>query len=500
MNDIQKLVLNRRSPALAAREDIHQLIYDSYHAGVEYTRNGHLHQHYLECDYDYKKRLERSVYISHVKTLIDIIIGFIYQGDPQRTVAAELRYAVDRINPTTSLDVFMQKTAALSACFTVAILIDAPAFDPEIVKSLADREAAGLNPYAKRYLPFQIRDYSLDEKNKLNWIIFQDDYEIADDPFAKNVPVIVRSVWTKTDCTRYYYRKEERQGRGGEPEIVFDHEEKTVHALGEVPVILTSFRDIDSSTFVESFAENLALLDKCIYNYLSLLDVLLSKNAIKPLMYPSRDGNVPEGLNDAAALSKLTVIPYPLEVTNKPFYLETTNTEIESYITSINLLLQEIRNLVGLSAEQSFSGISGTAKSIELQKLTSLLKQGSKNLERVENEIMRLVCLWEKKTYNYSIEYQHEFNNEDIDILINQLNQLLTIDSKTLRALSVREMVKKILPSTDEKTMQIILDEVNEQATPAGPNEYPPVEAIVAETGRVKNSENSQDDLKDQGA
>jgi hypothetical protein len=234
---------------------------------------------------------------------------------------------------------------------------------------------------------------------------------------------------------------------------------------------------------------------------LSLLDVLLSKNAIKPLMYPSRDGNVPEGLSDAANLSKLTVIPYPLEVGNKPYYLETTNTEIQSYITCINLLLEEIRNLVGLSAQQSFSGISGTAKNIELQKLTSLLKQGSKNLERVENEILRIVCLWEKKDYNYTVEYQHDFNNEDVDVLVTQLTGLLTIDSKTLRGLSVAELVKKILPATDDETLQKIMDEVNEEATPAGDNEFMPAGAINnVDRGTVNNPEISQDDLKAQEA
>jgi hypothetical protein len=477
---IYEIILEREHPTLKERKKIHTLIYDSYNGGVKYAQNGYLHFHTLESNDDYAKRSEQSTFISHTKTLIDTIVGFLYQVKPQRTYAPELQYVIDTVNPTQSLDAFIQKTACLSTLFTVAVLVDSPAFDPEEVRTIDDRQSLGLNPYVKRYMPWQITDYSMDSKGLLNWIIFIDNYQIADDPFKVNEEVIVRSVWTKTECNKFYY-KEVKKGNG-EKKIVFDHEEKIVHGLGEVPVLFLSFRDLSDEIFEESFAENIALLDQKIYNYLSLLDCLLAKNAIKPLMYPCEDGKIPDSLKSAGKVSKLVVIPFPGNFTNKPYFLEANNTDIQSYLTTIDMLLKEILNLVGLSQDQNYA-VSGKAKIVELKKLEVLLIQGVKSLQKFENDLFRLFCLWERKDYNYEIKYNVNFQEEDISEAITRLFNILTIDSKTLKSIATKEIVQKSFQDIDEQTMDQILSEIDDQTNT---NEIEP--GIKSDESNIKSA------------
>lgn len=465
MDDISKLIYNRRNSTLASREEIHKLIRDSYNAGESYTKNGHLHKMSLENSDSFKKRLSRSVYISHAKSLIDTLVGFIFEKKIKRSVAPELEYYINNINQTQSLDSFINSTAIHASLFTCALLVDAPTFDPEEVQSVADRERLKLFPYVKKYLPFQVRDYSYDKDGKLQWIIFDDTYVDASNPFIDSRDVIVRTLWTNNEVRKYYYTKD--IDSNGKEDIKLDRIETIENRIGEIPVVFVSFRDIDNELYENSFAENICQLDKQIYNYFSLLELLLARNAIKPLAYPCKTGDdIPESLREAGKMDELTVIPFTAEFTNKPFFIEATNTEITSYITTINLLLEEIKNLIGLNKDQNLSGVSGKAKDRELQKIKVLLKQGSKNLEKCENEIFRLINKWEGANYQYQIEYNHDYNDEDIDSLIQNLLDLMAmIDSKTFKAMAVKDVVKKALPYASEEELNQISKEYTDSPT-----------------------------------
>ena len=479
MNDKQKLILNRKHATIKNREAINSLVYDSYKGGFHYTSQNHLHQHSLESDFDYNKRAERSIFISHTRTLIDILIGFIFDTEIKRNIPEKIDYIKTNATPTQSLSSFIQKTATLSSLFTCAVLVDSPTFNSEDVKSIKDREDKGLNPYCKRYTVFNIQDFSLDEMGKLNWILFNDNYLNTTDPFQENIEVICRTLWTKTECTKFYYKKSNKG------EIEFDYEEIIPHNLKEVPVILTSFRDIEDDKFNDSFSENLALLDRSVYNYLSLLDVCLSKNAIKPLMYPSKSGEVPESLKDASQLSKLTVIPYPQDTTNKPFYLEATNTDIQSYLETIQMLLEFAKESIGLSKSEKIA-VSGKAKQVELRKLQVILKQGAQNLQDLENEILRLVCKWESKDLDYKIEYPSEFDSDDTEQLLTRLYDLLTIDSETLRTEAIKQITTISLPDIERDKIELIINEVNSS------------ESFNLEDPELDNDNNNDEDIKPQ--
>jgi hypothetical protein len=454
MDSKYELLLKRRHEQLKAREWIHGLIYDSYAGGINYRKGGYLHQHTLECNEDYGKRKERSIYINHCKGLIDILTGYIFSTPVQRSVAPEINYILEKANPSYSLDAFIKHVATLASLSTICILVDSPQFDPEEIKTIDQRQAQGLNPYCKIYLPDQIRDFSLGKDNKLNWILLDDSYEDDTDPFKKNTLNFVRTLWTKTEIRKYYFRKDEKG------DYVFSREERIPLMLNEIPIILFNLMDSEKS-FNSSYAEDLALLDNAIYNYFSLLDCSLVKQAIKPLFFPSKDGSLPDELLKVGEFAKLIAIPFPNDASHEPFYLEqSSNNDVTSYILTINILLDEARQSIGLSKDNSLSGQSGKAKSYELKKLESILKSACSNLQSLEMDILRLVSAWEKKESKCDVTYSAKFNDDDLEILLKALYDLLTIDSTTLKELAVERIVQTTIPEVSQDNVKKILNEV----------------------------------------
>lgn len=482
-------IYDRKNSTLKDREKIHLLLKDSYKGGQSYIDNSYLHQHSLESDEDYKKRKTRSVFISHTKTIVDILIGFLYNNEIKRDIPEPINYLKQAANPTQDWDTFIQKTAIHSCLYTNAILVDSPSFDPDVVKSVKDREEQGLNPYCKRYDVFSICDFAFGEDGKLLWIIFDDSYVDNTDPFQKDKEIILKSVWDKEKCQKLYYKKVD-------DEIVHEKTEIIEHGYGGVPVVLISFRDVEDDYFCDSFSENLALLDRAIYNYMSLMEVSLAKTAIKPIMYPSKDGKVPDSMQDTGKLSKLVVIPYDATTTSKPFFLEANSTDVQGYLTAIELYLEEARQSVGLSKNNTLHGLSGKAKEKELERFHVILRQGATNLERMEKEILDLVLMIEKKEgTDVTVEYPTTFHAEETADVLQRFYDTLTLDSDTLQKKSVEEITKLVHPDMSEKEVEQVVSEYESQSSSDFQNDdNTDIQGGVPSI--PQNNNNNQNDLK----
>jgi hypothetical protein len=438
---------------------------DSYKGGQAYVDKNYLFQHSLETNNDYTRRKERAFFISHVREIIDILIGYLFNYEIKREIPEEINYIYDNIDRSKSYSSFIQSAAVHSCLYTNAILVDAPLFNEDEVVSLADREALNLRPYAKRYPIFDIRDFSYDENGKLEWMLLDDSYMDSSNPFSKSKEIILYSLWQKETVTRFYYYRDEKDKN----EIKFLKEETFTHGLGEVPIVLVAFRDIEDDKFSDSFAENLALLDKVMFNYFSLLDVTLSKNAIKTLIFPSQNNELPKSLKDASKLSQMLAIPFDSNSSNKPFLLEPQNSDTDGYINVINVLLSEARASVGLTKDATVHGISGKAKEKELERVNVILRQGSVSLENMEKEIIRLFLKWEQKEdLPYNITYPTKFHSEETEEILQRLYDTLTLPSATLQEESVKDIVEIVHPNLEQEKVDTIAVEIKESEESIG--------------------------------
>lgn len=460
-----KLIRERIHPTIKSRDYINHLLIDSYKGGQIYVDKNYLHQHSLETNNDYTRRKERAYFISHTREIVDILIGYLFNYEIKRDIPEQISYIHDNADRSKSYSSFIQTIAVHSCLYTNAVLVDTPLFGNEVI-TLADREALNLRPYAKRYPIFNIRDFSYDENNKLEWMLLDDSYMDSSNPFSKSKEIIVYSLWTKQSVTRFYYFRDEKDSN----KIKFLREETIDHNLGEVPILLVSFRDVEDDKFSDSFAENLALLDKAIFNYFSLLDVTLSKNAIKTLMFPSQNGQLPKALKDASKLSEMLAIPFDTNSTNKPYLLEPQNNDTQSYVDVINVLLSEARASVGLTKDATVHGVSGKAKEKELERVNIILRQGSVSLENAEREIIRFFLKWEQKEdLPYNITYPTKFHSEETEDLLQRLYDTLTLPSVTLQEESVKGIVEIVHPNLEEDRISQIVDEVKESEEPISP-------------------------------
>lgn len=447
------IIYNRRHVDLKKYEKVNRKTLDTYNNDIDFKNGNYLVQHSLESNKEYKKRKEMAVSFGFTTGLVDILNGFISEDSIKRTFDEKLSYIVGNATPTESLASFIDRVAILSSLFTVAVLVDSPVEASESI-TVADREENKINPYCKVYLPFQIRDYSMDENNKLEWIMFDDSYVDKSNPLSEPIKKEVYTLWEKGLITKYHFRKENNK-------VVIDDEVVIeVPNLTEIPVHLTAFRDLDKNGSSESFASNIADLDISIYNKLSLLDMLLAKNAIKPLLYPvGKDRKIPKEIIQASDIHNLIGIPFNDDSKHTPKYLESGGVEIEAYLKVINIYTKRAFEKIGLTDNEK-SAVSGKARLIELKKLEVILRSGATSLENLENNIFKFCNMWESANYDYKVEYPRDFQSEDVDEVIGQLQELMMWDSPTLKGLTIKEILMKVFKDLDSKTLDIIVKEI----------------------------------------
>ncbi len=417
-----KIIATRTSSKINSKKSIWKLISDSYAGGETYIKSNNLFQYVKEGSPEHKNRKARSVFLNHVQPIADTLAGFIFSHDVKREVPSNLNYIIEKASKGKCLDAFMQIVATHSMMYTTAILVDSPSFNPEEIRTANDRNEAGLNPYCVMYYPWQIRDFHLDDEGELEWIILDDCGIDSSDPFSEEKKKELYSLWTRDSLLRVEVKKDE------EKKDVYSVEKELNHNLGIVPVVLSNFRDADDDSISETPFEDIALLDRAIYNYLSYLDEMIAAGTFKMLFVPiEKESDLPKELI-TQGVSNLTVFPYNGKLSNSPEFKGAGLDSIEPFIKVIELYLKEIFNKVGLDKDQEKAYVqSGVAKALEYKKAESFLSVGADQLEETEKKIFRILSKWEGMTdadANIEIEYQEKFTEEELDTTITRLMQM----------------------------------------------------------------------------
>lgn len=450
----ENIIMSRIHPAISDKLPIWNLIADSYVGGDKYLRRNHLFRYVRETELEYRARLKRSVYFNHVQPLADILSGMLFNEPVLRDVQG-FEYLLDRAHKNKSLDAFMMNVSIYSLLYTCGILVDAPD-DAQEYATLADRQAAGKNPYCVFYHPFQICDFAFDDEGCLEWILLDNSYTDSCDPYSDAKKISTRRLWTEEFYQDFY-------ANGDDKNREYSCDEPVMHGLGKVPFIFVNWKDVNDDYIADSPFEDIALLDRHIYNLLSYLDEMLASGTFKTLFFPLSPGEgVPEDLKKNG-IGNLTVTPYDGSLSNKPFFDGPNLTEINPFIQAMQIYEKQILSKVGLDkdTEKSFAQ-SGIAKSLEYKKAESLLKLGAIQMENTEKEIFRLCALWEGKQFTGDITYSKTFSSDDIDAASKRLLAMFSeMPYQTVKNASAKELVNKLLPDLTEPEKQQIIAEID---------------------------------------
>jgi len=233
----------------------------------------------------------------------------------------------------------------------------------------------------------------------------------------------------------------------------------------EVPFVFSTWRDVGEDFIADTPFEDIAIIDRQIYNLLSYLDENIASASFKALFFPTtKPSDLPTELI-TQGIGGLSVIPFP-SGGSQPFFDSSNLEDVGNFIDILNLYEKNILQKLGLDTDSEKNYVqSGTAKQLEYKKMEALLRAGATSLESTENKIFEFCALWLGiENQSFSI-YPNEFVLEDVDKQLERLLSVYSLNNESVKEPIFKEMLKKSLSYMDENELSEILKEAKTNET-----------------------------------
>jgi len=403
---------------------------ESYIGGKMYANDKNLFRYINENKDKFKKRLERSYLINCLQPIVSEIKNTIFAKDIRRDSSEKELFNLFIEKATKSgenLSEFMQDLAIYGCLYKVGVLVDGSNFSGEIEKSVRDKNR--LFASVSVLLPHQIMDYYEDARGVIQWVLLDCSY-CDKSVLGQSVEVKKYVYWDKLSFTIY------TSSDNGE-----FTSEQIPHDLGEVPFFFFKKKELHRDPLATSIFEDVAILQKAIYNYYSLIDeniyasimpMLLSKVASTPFNEETKKGT---------GFSLTDNVFYYEEVA--PQLLKPEFLDPQVILNIIETLTKEVYRKVGdyIDANNMYAQ-SGTAKEIDREKRSNALTNYSKQLENAENHILRLFGKWENIEFTNYDESVYP-DNFDITSFMDRIENALKLSTMFANSPTAQNAIRK---------------------------------------------------------
>ena len=406
--------------------------------------------------------------MNHVQPLADMLCGFLYASEPER-LNITLDYLMDRAGKNIDFRNFMRNTALNSLMYTCGVLVDSPQFNPADIPTQGARNELGKNPYCILYMPWQIRNFYHDENGKLKWVLLDNSIYDNSNPFELNYIKLSYRLWmpdyyqdytTSTSvnsATRYgavYGTGSTQQEFVEGPKIAYD-------CGGEIPFVFCNWSDRLQTYFTDTIFDDVALHDQAIYNYMSLMDEMLSGGVFKYLFYP---GTIPKSAT-GLSFSSMAVIECSPEG-NMPKFDGPQLGDVDPFLQAINFYIIGIKRLLGIDTDQEKSyAQSGEAKKYDYTKVKSILNIGARSMEYIEREIFRFAGLWEGKDEIITVEYRKDFLGDEEEGELARMFSIINLPYEKMKKMAAKRIATlNFSDTTTDKEMQELFDDIDNTA------------------------------------
>ncbi|WP_276122716.1 phage portal protein [Pararhizobium qamdonense] len=423
-------------------------------------------RYHKEGDIEYNARVERAYRFNHTREVVDLVQKYLFKGAITRDTdnAPE---PVKEFWKCATLQNFrveqLMRSAGASSSVKgrVALIVDTNVREGAI--SIADAKKAKRKIYAYPVDASDLLDYAYDEEGDggLLWVKVREYFRDDADPMNGTGEVTTRvRLWTRTDWTLFEEQEETSANTRGRKKVatkvvVLD---EGAHNLGRVPIVFLDHIITDNPYRTPGLIDDIAYLDRAVANYLSNLDAIIQDQTFSQLAMPAQNlmpGD--DGYNKLIEMGTKRIFTYDAGLGNgKPEYLSPDPKQANVILTVINKIINEIYHTIGLAGERTkednavgIDNSSGVAKAYDFERVNSLLTAKGQSCEKVENEIVELVCLWagvaapSEKLVKYPETY-------DVMRLMDELavaEQLATIQAPAeVRREQLRILVNKLFP------------------------------------------------------
>jgi hypothetical protein len=438
-----------RHPQLEALQERLAFLRDSYLGGIDYKKEAYLAEYGNEDKDDYERRLKQATYTNYCSSIIEAYNNYLFSGEVTRDfsglsgVEFEAFMADADMMGRSYEKMIRELSKQAGASGFIGVILDKPEGEQP---SKGAEIAAGIRPYMAVYVASSIIDYEMEYINGsrlLTKLILEEE--------TGNSDVLTYKVWYINSWELWEKGKEEK----------WTKEDKGVYSLGFIPFVAIINRDKDFHPIIgKSDIADIADINNKVYRFDSDAETIIDQCA-----FPWLQG--PQASIDAIAkggLSTKTAVPVPDadEGAAELKFTEPVFASLPQIMAWRKEAIQDIKDMSKLEAgQQTQQAESGIALEIQFRPLNSLLTEKAENMELAETRILTILAAYLGKTFTGSVQYPREFAvmdlMQEIDIA---LNAKAAVKSRTFDAEIEKIIAAKSLPDADDKTMNIIVEEI----------------------------------------
>lgn len=455
-------LIKRRHPRYLASKAKWDFYYDSYVGGENYITEKNLFRYYKEGVEEFKLRKQRAYRENHSKRVVDLINSYLFKAQPVRDAQAN-KVVEDFIENTDgkgrSMSSYMKEVSQFASVFgRVYIVVDRMALDEDDqTGTAADNLKA--KPYCWTLFPQDMLDMAFDDDGDMKWALVHELKRDDHDPFTSTGIMESRfRLWTKDSW--FLFDKDGNQT------------ETANHGLGMVPIVPVNNENLNEYEGL-SLINDLAYVDRAIFNNWSRLDTIVNDQTFSQLIFPVESLLVEEIVTDPVLREKFLtmatnrILFYSATSTAKPEFISPDASQASFILGMIEKQIKQLYSVLGLSGEvtqETKVASSGISKAYDFQKLNKLLANKADNLEEAEERIYDVFKAWMgNMKAEVVIEYPEDFDVKNLADEIAEAQQLMLLQiSETFKKEIDKQVVLKALPKAEQDVMEKIMKEIED--------------------------------------
>lgn len=419
----------------------------SYLGGEHYRDGNYLVGYVNEDKNEYSRRLDLTPIDNHCANVIHIYSSFLWRNQPVRNFnSMEGNPALDHIVRDADLDgrslnAFMKEAQQWASVYGhVWVTVDKPKTN---AGTRAEELGQGIRPYLNLYTPENVYDWDYERTEsghtKLTYLKLRESVVRHD---ATSSTVHFR-VWTEESVKLY--------------EVTDDNErlvEEIDNPLGVIPAVFlpaarTSRRGIGRSDIAD-----IAVMQRAIYNENSEIEQLI-RISNHPTLVKTFDTDATAGAGGVVNMSD------DLDPALKPYQMQPSGGNLTAVMDSIARKVEAINRMAHLGAVRGTDAVkaSGVALQTEFQLLNARLAEKADILELAEEQLWRLICIWQDVTPDVEIAYPDSFDIRDYP---NELQFLQAARASGVKSDTFMRGVDKLIADLilDDDELQKAYDEI----------------------------------------
>lgn len=454
--DKYRRLIERRHPLYQQKLEHWAFLQETYNGGREWFEK-HIFKYIKEGPTEFEERKERAYRFNHTREVVDLTNKYLFRQQINRNTEEapdflKKFWTRSTRNGLSITDFCKQVSKQTSILGRIGIVVDSSA--PGGNLTVADEKDGEFQAYVYAVPPEQLLDYSYDDAGELNWVLIKEYYREDEDPFSVDDGVQARyRLWTRTDWQLFVERKVSARRNS---KVVIELKDSGEHNLGEVPVILADNIITDDEWSSPSTIDDIAYLDRAVANYLSNLDAIIQDQTFSQLAMPAQ--NVLVGSDEHRQMLEMgtkRVFLYNGETNMAPMYLSPDVKQAELIVQVISKVINEIYHTVGLAGERTkednsvgIDNSSGVAKAYDFERVNALLVAKACSLEAIENRIVELVYLWNKKKVDKNlVMYPRDFDTRGLYDEFDIAAKLMLVEApEEVRRKQMQMLTEKVFP------------------------------------------------------